>query len=140
MKNTERFTIGELGFGTGLNFICAWRAWNKVTKQAGARLHFFSVEAYPLSTEDMAKAHENWPDLEDLSTALRRALPAAQPGFHHIDLGADVSLTLYYGDALEGLQQADADIDAWFLDGFAPAKNPDMWAPELFGGSCAPNQ
>lgn len=131
-ENTGRFTIGELGFGTGLNFLCAWRAWNNTTKPAGARLHFFSVEAYPLSTEDMAKAHENWPDLEDISALLRAALPPAQSGFHRITLSADTSLTLYYGDALEGLQKAEADIDAWFLDGFAPAKNPAMWAPELF--------
>lgn len=131
-EDAAHFTIGELGFGTGLNLLCAWRAWNAAVKPMGARLHFFSVEAYPLSIEDMARAHESWPALKDLSATLRTALPPAQLGFHRIDLSSDISLTLYYGDALEGLQQAEARVDAWFLDGFAPAKNPAMWAPELF--------
>lgn len=127
-----RFTIGELGFGTGLNFLSAWRAWNAAAKPPGARLHFFSVEAYPLSIEDMARAHANWPSLERLAAALRGALPPPQPGFHQAFPGADVCLTLYYGDALDGLRQAEARVDAWFFDGFSPAKNPAMWAPDLF--------
>lgn len=131
-EEAAQFTIGELGFGTGLNLLCAWNAWNAAAKPTGAQLHFFSVEAYPLSIEDMAKAHENWPDFKGLSAVLRTALPPPQPGFHCVHLSSDVSLTLYYGEALEGLRQTEARVDAWFLDGFAPAKNPAMWAPELF--------
>lgn len=131
-SDAKRFTIGELGFGTGLNFLCAWRAWAESPKQPDARLRFFSVEAYPLSIEDMARAHESWPELRDYATTLRAALPPTQSGFHHVQLSADVALTLYYGTALDGLRKTEADIDAWFLDGFSPAKNPEMWAPDLF--------
>lgn len=131
-ENAGRFTIGELGFGTGLNFLSAQRAWKAATKPPGARLHFFSVEAHPLSAGDMARAHANWPELGRLAAALRDVLPPAQPGFHQVYPGADVCLTLYYGDALKGLREAEAAVDAWFFDGFSPAKNPAMWAPELF--------
>lgn len=131
-EGAARFTIGELGFGTGLNFLSAWRAWRAAAKPPGARLHFFSVEAYPLSSDDMARAHANWPALADFAAALRGALAPPQPGFHQVCPGADVCLTLYYGDALEGLRQAEARVDAWFFDGFSPAKNPAMWAPDLF--------
>jgi len=129
---SARFCVGELGFGTGLNFLCTMKAWSEAAKPPGARLHFFSTEAYPLSTEDMARAHAAWPALARQSTELRNALPPPQPGFHQLHPSADVSLTLYYGDALEGLRRADAAINAWFFDGFAPAKNPAMWAPALF--------
>lgn len=126
-----RFSIGELGFGTGLNFLAAWDAWNRAEKPEGARLHFFSVEAFPLSAVDMARAHQAWPELAALSAALRRRLPAPHPGFHVIGFG-DVSLTLFYGDALDGLTQAEGRIGAWFFDGFSPAKNPAMWSQDIF--------
>ncbi|MEZ5894095.1 MAG: bifunctional tRNA (5-methylaminomethyl-2-thiouridine)(34)-methyltransferase MnmD/FAD-dependent 5-carboxymethylaminomethyl-2-thiouridine(34) oxidoreductase MnmC [Parvularculaceae bacterium] len=126
-----RFSIGELGFGTGLNFLTVWDAWNKATKPAGARLHFFSVEAFPLSPADMARAHEAWPEFAALSAALRQRLPAPHPGFHHLVFD-EVALTLYYGDATDGLSRAEGSVDAWFFDGFSPAKNPAMWSAEIF--------
>ncbi|PQA89184.1 bifunctional tRNA (5-methylaminomethyl-2-thiouridine)(34)-methyltransferase MnmD/FAD-dependent 5-carboxymethylaminomethyl-2-thiouridine(34) oxidoreductase MnmC [Hyphococcus luteus] len=129
--DAPRFSIGELGFGTGLNFLCAWAAWNKAEKPEGARLSFFSVEAFPLSAGDMARAHEAWPDFEPLAARMREQLPPPHPGFHHIAFG-DVSLTLYYGDALAGLSQTQGGVDAWFLDGFSPAKNPAMWSEDIF--------
>lgn len=131
-RQSARFAIGEFGFGTGLNFLCAQRAWDAAAKPPGARLHFFSFEAYPLSAEDMARAHASWPALGRYSAPLRAVLPPPQPGFHQVFPNADVCLTLFYGDALEGLRQSEARIDAWFFDGFAPAKNPAMWTPELF--------
>ena len=126
-----RFSIGELGFGTGLNFLCAWDLWNRAEKPAGARLNFFSVEAFPLGSQNLARAHQAWPDLAALSAALRERLPPAHPGFYFISFG-DVSLTLFYGDALDGLSQAEGGVDAWFFDGFSPAKNPAMWSEEIF--------
>lgn len=126
------FSIGELGFGTGLNFLVAWKAWVACEKPTGARLHFLSVEKYPLTLSDLEKAHASWPGLSDYARELRRALPPAFPGFHHIEIADDVTLTLLYGDALDVLKSAEATIDAWFLDGFAPAKNPEMWSPALF--------
>ncbi len=131
-QNAQRFSIGELGFGTGLNFLSAWNAWQKAAKPSGAKLCFFSVEAFPLSQGDMARTHSAWPALRGLSAELRAALPPPSPGFHCMNFGDDVCLTLFYGRAKDGLSIAEGAIDAWFLDGFAPSKNPDMWSPPLF--------
>nr|BFD43584.1 bifunctional tRNA (5-methylaminomethyl-2-thiouridine)(34)-methyltransferase MnmD/FAD-dependent 5-carboxymethylaminomethyl-2-thiouridine(34) oxidoreductase MnmC [Pseudomonas sp. FFPRI_1] len=128
----ERFVIGETGFGTGLNFLCAWQLFQQQAA-AGARLHFVSVEKYPLSPADLQRALALWPELASLSAPLLAQYVAVHDGFQRIVLeGGRVTLTLLIGDALEQLPQLDAQVDAWFLDGFAPAKNPDMWTAELF--------
>ncbi len=128
----EKFVIGETGFGTGLNFLCAWQLFQEQAP-ATARLHFVSVEKYPLSPADLQRALALWPELADLSQQLLKHYVAVHGGFQRIMLDdGRVTLTLLIGDALEQLPQLDAQIDAWFLDGFAPAKNPDMWTPELF--------
>ena len=127
-----RFVIGETGFGTGLNFLCAWQLFRQQAP-ATARLHFVSVEKYPLSPADLQRALALWPELTELSQQLLKHYVAVHGGFQRIVLDdGRVTLTLLIGDALEQLPQLDAQIDAWFLDGFAPAKNPDMWTPELF--------
>ena len=126
------FSVGELGFGTGLNFLKTWALWRESAKPDGARLRFFSVEGFPLATEDMARAHQAWPGLSHLSARLRAILPPPTPGLHRLDLDADVALTLFYGEAGEALRLCEGGIDAWFFDGFSPAKNPNMWRPELF--------
>ncbi len=129
--NSLRFHIGELGFGTGLNFLCAWDMWRAADKPSGAKLHFFSVEGFPIAAEQLARAHQAWPELSALSAQLRTKMPPPHPGLHHLDFG-DVSLTLFYGEARDGLARTEAQVDAWFLDGFSPAKNPAMWTPEIF--------
>lgn len=127
-----RFVIGETGFGTGLNFLCAWQLFRQQAP-ATARLHFVSVEKYPLRPADLQRALALWPELTELSQQLLKHYVAVHGGFQRIVLNdGRVTLTLLIGDALEQLPQLDAQIDAWFLDGFAPAKNPDMWTPELF--------
>lgn len=127
-----RFVIGETGFGTGLNFLCAWQLFRQQAP-ATARLHFVSVEKYPLRPADLQRALALWPELTELSQQLLKHYVAVHGGFQRIMLDdGRVTLTLLIGDALEQLPQLDAQIDAWFLDGFAPAKNPDMWTPELF--------
>jgi tRNA 5-methylaminomethyl-2-thiouridine biosynthesis bifunctional protein len=127
-----RLVIGETGFGTGLNFLCAWQLFEQHAV-AGARLHFVSVEKYPLSPADLHRALALWPELKPLADQLLRHYVAIHQGFQRITLAnGRVTLTLLIGDALEQLPQLDAQIDAWFLDGFAPAKNPDMWTAELF--------
>ncbi|WP_332767410.1 bifunctional tRNA (5-methylaminomethyl-2-thiouridine)(34)-methyltransferase MnmD/FAD-dependent 5-carboxymethylaminomethyl-2-thiouridine(34) oxidoreductase MnmC [Pseudomonas koreensis] len=127
-----RLVIGETGFGTGLNFLCAWQLFEQHAV-AGARLHFVSVEKYPLSPADLQRALALWPQLKPLADQLLRQYVAIHAGFQRITLAnGRVTLTLLIGDALEQLPQLDAQIDAWFLDGFAPAKNPDMWTAELF--------
>ncbi|WP_460135003.1 bifunctional tRNA (5-methylaminomethyl-2-thiouridine)(34)-methyltransferase MnmD/FAD-dependent 5-carboxymethylaminomethyl-2-thiouridine(34) oxidoreductase MnmC [Pseudomonas sp. S1_E04] len=127
-----RLVIGETGFGTGLNFLCAWQLFDQHAV-AGARLHFVSVEKYPLSHADLQRALALWPSLAPLAEQLLAQYVALHQGFQRLVLdGGRVTLTLLVGDALEQLPQLDAQVDAWFLDGFAPAKNPDMWTAELF--------
>ncbi|MCF5644274.1 bifunctional tRNA (5-methylaminomethyl-2-thiouridine)(34)-methyltransferase MnmD/FAD-dependent 5-carboxymethylaminomethyl-2-thiouridine(34) oxidoreductase MnmC [Pseudomonas syringae] len=127
-----RLIIGETGFGTGLNFLCAWQLF-EACAPAGARLHFVSVEKYPLSRADLQRALALWPELSTFAQPLLDQYVAVHEGFQRLvfDDGR-VTLTLLVGDALQMLPQLDGQIDAWFLDGFAPAKNPEMWTPELF--------
>ncbi|KTB56194.1 FAD-dependent cmnm(5)s(2)U34 oxidoreductase [Pseudomonas viridiflava ICMP 13104] len=127
-----RLIIGETGFGTGLNFLCAWQLF-EACAPAGARLHFVSVEKYPLSRADLQRALALWPELSTFAQPLLEQYVAVHEGFQRLvfDDGR-VTLTLLVGDALQMLPQLDGQIDAWFLDGFAPAKNPEMWTPELF--------
>ena len=127
-----RLVIGETGFGTGLNFLCAWQLFEQHAV-AGARLHFVSVEKYPLSQADLQRALALWPELAPFAEQLLAHYIAIHQGFQRLVLdNGRVTLTLLIGDALEQLPQLDAQIDAWFLDGFAPAKNPEMWSAELF--------
>lgn len=127
-----RLVIGETGFGTGLNFLCAWQLFEQHAV-AGARLHFVSVEKYPLSHADLQRALALWPELQPFAEQLLAQYIAIHQGFQRLVLdNGRVTLTLLIGDALEQLPQLDAQVDAWFLDGFAPAKNPDMWTAELF--------
>ncbi|NIF29539.1 bifunctional tRNA (5-methylaminomethyl-2-thiouridine)(34)-methyltransferase MnmD/FAD-dependent 5-carboxymethylaminomethyl-2-thiouridine(34) oxidoreductase MnmC [Pantoea sp. Tr-811] len=124
--------IGETGFGTGMNFFCAWQLFAELA-HAQARLHFVSVEKFPLSYDDMARAMRLWPELAAFTEPFLQQYVAVHPGFQQFSFdNGRVTLTLLVGDVLEQLPQLDARIDVWFLDGFAPAKNPDMWTPELF--------
>jgi len=127
-----RLVIGETGFGTGLNFLCAWQLFAECAA-ADARLHFVSVEKFPLSRSDLQRALTLWPELASFAAQLIDQYIAVHEGFQRLVFdGGRVTLTLLIGDVLEMLPQLDGQIDAWFLDGFAPAKNPEMWTPELF--------
>ncbi|TWI53341.1 tRNA 5-methylaminomethyl-2-thiouridine biosynthesis bifunctional protein [Pseudomonas duriflava] len=126
------FTIGETGFGTGLNFLCAWQLFEQVAN-ARSRLHFVSVEKYPLALPDLIKALSLWPELAVYVQALIKQYIGIHAGFQRFVFAEGrITLTLLIGDALERLPELDAQCNAWFLDGFAPAKNPDMWTPTLF--------
>jgi tRNA 5-methylaminomethyl-2-thiouridine biosynthesis bifunctional protein len=96
-------------------------------------LHYLSTEKHPLRPVDLAQVHSAWPELGELSAALVSQYPELQSGFHrmHFD-GGRVALTLLLGDALETLRELDARADAFFLDGFAPPHNPELWTAELF--------
>jgi tRNA 5-methylaminomethyl-2-thiouridine biosynthesis bifunctional protein len=128
----QQLVIAETGFGTGLNFLCAWQLFEQQAVTS-ARLHFVSVEKYPLDKTDLQRALALWPELAPYAEQLLAQYVALHPGFQRL-IFADgrIVLTLLIGDALELLGQLDGQVDAWFLDGFAPAKNPDMWTPELF--------
>ncbi|WP_164549045.1 bifunctional tRNA (5-methylaminomethyl-2-thiouridine)(34)-methyltransferase MnmD/FAD-dependent 5-carboxymethylaminomethyl-2-thiouridine(34) oxidoreductase MnmC [Amphritea opalescens] len=128
----DTFTIGETGFGTGLNFLATWKLFREQAP-ASAKLHFVSVEKYPIALDDLTQALALWPELSMFSEQLIVQYPSPSPGFHQLffDDGR-ITLTLMLGDAVDCYRQLDAQVDAWFLDGFTPAKNPEMWCPELF--------
>ncbi|MGR3498694.1 MAG: tRNA (5-methylaminomethyl-2-thiouridine)(34)-methyltransferase MnmD [Limimaricola soesokkakensis] len=120
------FRIMETGFGTGLNFLTAWEAW----EMAGGRgaLCFTSFEAFPMSPADTARALTAFPALATRAARLVAALESG-PGPHRFEDA--VTLEIVVGDARETLPRHDGRADAWFLDGFAPAKNPELWGEAL---------
>ena len=126
------FTIVETGFGAGLNFLATWRALKEAAAD-NTRLHFVSVEKHPFHGRDLGRIHDRYPQLQEMSAQLRELYPPLLPGFHrlHFDDGR-VTLTLLFGDAALMLRQLHARADAFFLDGFAPSKNPQMWSKEIF--------
>lgn len=119
------FHIAELGFGTGLNLLTALQAF----RAAGVpgRLHFTTFEAFPMAASDMITAQAAFPELGDLAAELRPCWEAGQRVFETSDL----CFTLIAGDARETLPQWSGKADAWFLDGFSPAKNPELWGADL---------
>jgi len=131
-----RFTIAETGFGTGLNFLLAAKLWLDLAPN-GAELHFISAEKYPLSPPDMTLAWQQWPTLKPFSDTLIAHYPKVLERGEVVLFNQRVRLSLLLGDASSayqnlGQQQSNSSIDAWFLDGFSPAKNPDMWQDSLF--------
>lgn len=128
------FTIAETGFGAGLNFVAAWTLFEK-TARVGQRLHYVSFEKYPLSWDEISRALAPWrTEFGGRLDRLRGLYPLRVPGFHRVILSEQVVLTLIFDDVNAALPQLDAPrgVDAWFLDGFAPAKNPEMWTDGLF--------
>jgi len=137
----ELFITAETGFGTGLNFLTLWQAFDAFRRQHPEatlqRLHFISVEKFPLKAADLAEAHAHWPELAPWADRLRDQWPMALPGCHRLLLdGGRITLDLWFGDINQLIHNFDdtlnRQVDAWFLDGFAPSKNPEMWTPELF--------
>ena len=127
----DLFVVGETGFGTGLNCLLAAQLFLQ-TAPSQAHLHLVSVEKHPLTLDDMRTALAHWPELALLSRALLAEYPPATPGQHRLKLHPNISLTLLYGEAEQCWPLFRHPVDAWFLDGFAPACNPDMWQPALF--------
>ena len=138
---TPTFVIAETGFGTGLNFLVAMRAFNEFRAANPdhplKRLYFITTEKFPLPQQDMQRALEAFPALKDEAQALASLYPMGLEGCHrlHFD-NHSTTLDLWIGDVHELLPQWHSPIkgliDAWFLDGFAPSKNPDMWTDALF--------
>ncbi|MTI13824.1 bifunctional tRNA (5-methylaminomethyl-2-thiouridine)(34)-methyltransferase MnmD/FAD-dependent 5-carboxymethylaminomethyl-2-thiouridine(34) oxidoreductase MnmC [Sansalvadorimonas verongulae] len=132
LKEHETFTIAETGFGSGLNFLCTWHCFLEHAP-ATAQLHFVTVEKFPMTQEDFARALALWPEFKEMTDALVASYPPRLTGFHRrtFDSGR-VKLTLIFDDVHRALPKINPAINAWFLDGFSPAKNPEMWQPELF--------
>ena len=131
MATQSHLAIGELGFGTGLNFLTLLSCWKALNKPCD--LTFVSCEKYPLSPADLRQALAAFPSLAEEAEALYTVYPYRTPGFHSLRLyDGRVHLLLLFGDAAEMLGDLDGTLDAWFLDGFNPKHNPELWTPELF--------
>jgi tRNA 5-methylaminomethyl-2-thiouridine biosynthesis bifunctional protein len=131
-QGRQRYVIGELGFGVGLNCLAAADLWRRRRPGPGAVLHLFSVEAYPLAPGDAARALSAFPELLDLAPPLLEAWPRGRTGLRRIEWPAErIVLDLFVGEAADGLRAWSGRADAWFLDGFAPAKNPEIWREEV---------
>lgn len=121
--------IGELGFGSGLNFLATWQAWRQ--QERPGRLCFASVERYPLARPDLQAVVALWPELAPEAQQLVAAYPETPQGRWQHCWG-NVELQVDFQEAAEALACWPAGaIEAWFLDGFSPKVNPDLWAPEL---------
>jgi tRNA U34 5-methylaminomethyl-2-thiouridine-forming methyltransferase MnmC len=126
----EAFTIGELGFGTGLNFCETWRAWKETVSGPSASLHFVSFELFPLDRASIGKALSRWPEITAEKEALLAQWPENPSGV--VELAWDqVRLSVLCGDALASLANSNLVLDAWYLDGFAPSRNGAMWSEDL---------
>lgn len=122
---TDGFQIAELGFGTGLNLLAALKLWRD-SGQTG-QMRFTTFELYPLAAADMIRAQAEFPEVADIAAELA---PFWEQGATDIDL-PDLHFRMITGDARQTLPQWTDQADAWFLDGFAPAKNPELWEPDL---------
>ncbi len=130
-QGRERFVILETGFGLGNNFLAAWNAW-RADPQRCTRLHFISIEKHPLTAADLKRSHAQSP-LPELAAALVASWPPLTPNLHRLGFdGGRVELLLAFGDVAAWLPEIIASVDAFFLDGFAPDRNPAMWQPRVF--------
>jgi tRNA 5-methylaminomethyl-2-thiouridine biosynthesis bifunctional protein len=127
----RRFTVGELGFGVGLNIAALLELWGRA-RPAGGHLSIFTIEAFPLTAEDAARALATWPELATVAGLLTARWPGRARGFHRVDL-PELSATVDVAvmEAAEALNAWQGAADAWFLDGFSPALDPHIWRQEV---------
>lgn len=131
-QGRRQFTIAELGFGTGLNFLAAWQMW-RAHRSDQNWLHFVSFEGFPLDREAAERALTPWPELADLAAKLCAKWPVRAAGIQQMTWPDErITLTLHTGLIEDTLPRAQLKADAWFLDGFSPAKNEAMWAETLW--------
>jgi len=124
----ERFVILETGFGLGLNFLVTLQAWRRDPARS-RRLHFVSIEKHPFSLPDLQQAHLAYAEVREEAAELHARWPLLVPGAHRLEFGNAV-LTLFFAD-IKALRDLRLSADAIYLDGFAPAKNADMWSPQV---------
>jgi tRNA 5-methylaminomethyl-2-thiouridine biosynthesis bifunctional protein len=130
-EGRRHYTVAELGFGTGLNIAALMQLWAAHRPPQG-HLHLFSVEAYLMPREAAARALASWPELAPFAEAIIARWPPQRRGFHLMTFPEwGVTLTLALRDVRDALNQWEGKADAWLLDGFSPAQNPDMWADDV---------
>lgn len=130
LADFEYFSVAETGFGTGLNILALWQLWEQVRPNNQSHLHAISVEKFPLSKTDLIRALNAWPELRELSNQLIEQYPLPIAGCHRLSFPkARFSIDLWLGDAQDIFPSMEKihPVNAWFLDGFAPSCNPDMW-------------
>lgn len=133
----DRFVVGELGFGAGLNILALLELWRRTRPPTG-QLSIFSIEAFPVRAEDMLRAVARWPEIADLAALLASRWPGRARGFHRVELpelGAILDLAVMPVE--EALAAWTGRADAWFLDGFSPALNPQMWSEAVMAAIAA---
>ncbi|MEN5174359.1 FAD-dependent 5-carboxymethylaminomethyl-2-thiouridine(34) oxidoreductase MnmC [Acinetobacter higginsii] len=130
LKDFQCFCVGETGFGTGLNILTLWQLWQQVRPDNHSHLHAISVEKFPLNKADLIRALNVWPELKPLAEQLIQQYPLPIAGCHRLSFPEErFSIDLWLGDAQDifpSIPKTQA-VNAWFLDGFAPSCNPDMW-------------
>jgi tRNA 5-methylaminomethyl-2-thiouridine biosynthesis bifunctional protein len=126
------FVIAETGFGTGLNFLATWKTWHHTEKKNRPKiLHFISIEKHPIPKSQLVRILSYWDELSPFSNKLLESYPPLITGLHRLAFdNHQVILTLCFMPAKQALASLHYTIDAWYLDGFAPAKNPDLWDQE----------
>jgi tRNA 5-methylaminomethyl-2-thiouridine biosynthesis bifunctional protein len=133
-SSIETFHIGELGFGSGLNFLQVMKLWQELDKRP-TRLNYIAFEKHPLTIEQLQRIHQHWPSLITQSAELVEQYTDHSEGCHRIPLTNGIILDIYYGDAFDQLNQrmthACPAIQCWFLDGFSPANNIELWEEPL---------
>ncbi len=131
-QGRDSFVIAETGFGTGLNFLSAWKLFEQNSKPHQT-LDFISVEKYPLTPDFIHDALQPWADYFDgRLDILVKKYPLRIAGFHRVKINSQITLTLLFDDVEDALTELDASVDCWFLDGFTPTKNPQMWSNQVF--------
>jgi tRNA 5-methylaminomethyl-2-thiouridine biosynthesis bifunctional protein len=127
----KHFTIAELGFGFGINFVTTAKNWID-QHYTDNQLHYISIEKYPVQPTDLIKCYQHLNISSHITERLLDQYPIPVTGFHRLELHElNITLTLIFGDAIEWLEQCDFKADAWFLDGFAPDKNEALWSDEI---------
>ena len=148
LTDKQCFTVAELGFGTGLNFLATWQLWRQLRAKkphlTSARLHFITTEKYPIPLNDLTQILALWaqraPELAKLIEQLLANYPPLIAGCHRLNFIDDnITLDIWLGDAGDSLASLDTEtaikrpyVDAWFLDGFAPSCNETLWAESIF--------
>ncbi|MDB5431957.1 MAG: hypothetical protein JWP35_3073 [Caulobacter sp.] len=133
----RHFTVGELGFGTGLNIAALLDLWSR-TRPPGGHLHIFSLEAHPIDAAAAARALARWPELGEAARLLVARWPGRARGFHRVDFPElSATLDLAVMPVEDALAAWTGQADAWFLDGFAPAANPAMWSEAVLAAVAA---
>lgn len=131
----QRFVIGEIGFGTGLNVLALWQLWQSVRPNNFSHLHIITTEKFPLTKRDLGQALSGWQELQPLAKKLIDSYPPPLAGCHRLNFVDErITLDIWLGDATDSLSQVmgHAKVDAWLLDGFAPSCNDDLWSDKLF--------